>query len=105
MHMHTYHIYIYIYICICICIHICLQRFVAPSDSERAAAVQLQSRVRGLRGRRISRERSADRLQLSSVTGVYDDCRRPTILYLLVTTARTMTAAARLYLLVVAIVP
>ena len=80
-HAHAHaHIYICIHIHIHICIHICLQRFVAPSDSERAAAVQLQSRVRGLRGRRISRERSADRLQLSSVTGVYDDCRRPTIL-------------------------
>ena len=91
------------------CMCMCLQRFVAPSDSERAAAVQLQSRVRGLRDRRISRELSADRLQPSSVRGVYDDCRRrPTVLarlYLLVTTTLTMIAAARPYLLVVAIVP
>ena len=49
-----------------------IERFVAPSESESAAAIQLQSHVRGQRDRRISRERSAERLRLSGVTGVYN---------------------------------
>ena len=45
-----------------------MARFATPSENEQAAAVQLQSRVRGSLARQRSRE-----LRLSTVTGVYSE--------------------------------